>query len=64
MTHGSAADAPVVDRETGMHHARFGTVLKQRMHESGIPCRLQTGVEPDSARFVRLTQEFLRRYLR
>ena len=64
LMHRSEANAPVVDREMGMHHPRFGAMLKQRMDEVGVRCEIETGVVPGSECYLALAMEFLERCLR
>jgi len=44
------ADAPVKNQGVGIHHPKFGQVLKERMDKLGIECQVQARVRaPDSA---------------
>jgi hypothetical protein len=35
-----AFDAPVTDRGAGIHHSKFGVMLKEQMDKLGIPCEV------------------------
>ena len=37
-------DAPVKNQGVGIHHPKFGQVLKERMDKLGIECQLQARV--------------------
>ena len=43
LTYGSGMDNPVTNHSTGIHHARFGKMLKDQMDKLGIRCELQAG---------------------
>jgi acetyl esterase len=43
MTYDSDYDTPISSRSIGIHHPRFGEVLKERMDSLGLECEVQTG---------------------
>jgi acetyl esterase len=43
LVYSRPADAPVTDQNVGIHHAKFGLVLKEKMDGLGIPCVVVTG---------------------
>ncbi|MBX3439936.1 MAG: alpha/beta hydrolase, partial [Planctomycetaceae bacterium] len=59
----SRLDTPITDRRVGMHHPRFGRVLKDRMDELGVECRLATGVKDGTPQASQLILEFIERHL-
>lgn len=54
-------DAPVKNQGVGIHHARFGEVLKKRMDGLELECELKTRVR--SAEVDELTFEFIKKRL-
>jgi hypothetical protein len=38
-------DTPVTNQGIGIHHARFGKVLKDKMDALGIPCEVDAGAQ-------------------
>ena len=40
--YGYPLDTPVTDQNIGIHHPRFGKILKEKMDALGIPCELTT----------------------
>jgi len=53
-------DAPIKNQGVGIHHPKFGQVLKERMDKLGIECQLQARVRvPDSAE---LTFGFIKKH--
>jgi acetyl esterase len=46
-------DTPITDQNIGIHHPKFGKVLKEKMDALGIECQVQTGVQGnDGAKLV------------
>jgi len=43
MTYDSDLDTPISSRSIGIHHPRFGKVLKEQMEDLGIECQVHTG---------------------
>lgn len=68
LVYGQSADAPITSQGVGIHHAKFGLVLKEKMDAMGIPCVVVTGQErnkgPGRMEFLKkhlLEQEQIRR---
>ena len=38
MSYGTSLDQEVTNANIGIHHAKFGEVLKEKMDALGIPC--------------------------
>jgi acetyl esterase/lipase len=56
-------DAEVTDTNVGIHHPRFGTVLKENMDELGIPCELYAGGKRVGGGTPRRPSDFLKEHL-
>jgi acetyl esterase/lipase len=56
-------DTPISSQGVGIHHPKFGKVLKEKMDPLGIECQVHTGVRrgEDSAR---LTLDFIKKHLK
>ncbi|MCA9074036.1 MAG: alpha/beta hydrolase [Planctomycetaceae bacterium] len=63
MTYDSEFDTPVSSRSIGIHHPRFGQVLKSQMDKLGIECRVETGMTKGDGRRPDLVMAFLKRHL-
>ena len=53
------ADAEITSQGVGIHHPKFGLVLKERMDKLGIPCIVVAGRQPNAP----TSMEFLRKHL-
>lgn len=60
----SKLDTPIRNQGVGIHHPRFGKVLKERMDKLGIECRLKTGIGRGGENPNRLTIDFIKRHLK
>jgi hypothetical protein len=54
-------DAPVKNQSVGIHHPRFGEVLKERMDLLQVDCQLQARIRPADA--DELTFDFIKEHL-
>lgn len=63
LIYGSKMDTPIENGSIGIHHPRFGKVLKEEMDQLGIECHVHTGVQRGSEDWVNLTMEFVTRHL-
>ncbi len=63
MTYDSDLDTPINSRSIGIHHPRFGKVLKEAMDELGLECRVETGFAKGSGNRPKLQMDFLKRHL-
>jgi acetyl esterase len=55
-------DAPVKDSGVGIHHPKFGVVLKERMDKLGVECELKARVRPADG--DALTFAFIKKHLK
>lgn len=60
LIYGRPADAEITNQGIGIHHAKFGIVLKEKMDALGIPCIVVAGRE---RRDTPTPMEFLRKHL-
>lgn len=61
MTYDSDMDTPISSRSIGIHHPRFGKMLKEKMDSLGIECQVHTGFTRTKASRSRLVLEFVKR---
>ncbi len=62
LTYASDFDTKITNQSIGIHHPRFGKVLKEKMDQLGIDCTIETGVERGSKRNTQLVMAFLNKY--
>ena len=57
-------DALLLDEclKAGIHHPRFGKVLKDKMAALGIECQLKTGLQSGSEDWRELMMDFVKRH--
>jgi acetyl esterase len=55
-------ETPITNQSIGIHHPRFGKVLKERMDELGIDCTVRTGSRRGSKEWVKQTMDFLSKH--
>lgn len=63
LMYASDFDTPIRNHGIGIHHPRFGRVLKEQMDELGIECRVETRVRRGQPEFSELTMDFIRQHL-
>jgi acetyl esterase/lipase len=63
LIYASQMDTRITNPGVGIHHPRFGEVLKEKMDDLGIECRVETGVGRGDGRFAQLVMPFLREHL-
>lgn len=61
LIYASQLDTPITTQAIGIHHARFGRALKERMDKLGIECELHTGNARGEA--PDLTLRFVKKHL-
>jgi hypothetical protein len=61
LLYAASLDAPVKDLSVGIHHPRFGQVLKERMDKLGVECQLKTRVRMNQD--AELTFGFIQQHL-
>ena len=59
----SEMNTPITSQGVGIHHPRFGKVLKEKMDKLGITCRVKTGIGRGTANQTKLTMDFIRKHL-
>ncbi|MBW3598793.1 MAG: alpha/beta hydrolase [Planctomycetes bacterium] len=64
LIYASQMDTPIRNQGIGIHHPRFGKVLKERMDDLGIECQVHTGVRRGSEEWTKLTLDFVKRHLK
>lgn len=57
-----AIDTPVTNQSIGIHHPRFGKILKERMDALGIECQVHPGVQRDSEEWTKLVVDFVKQH--
>lgn len=63
MTYSSKMETPITSRSIGIHHPRFGKVLKEKMDKLGIKCRVETGLVRRDGSYTLLTLAYIKRHL-
>jgi len=63
MTYDSDFDTPISCRSIGIHHPRFGKVLKEKMDVLGIECQVHTGFSQTKESRSELVLEFVKMHL-
>jgi hypothetical protein len=53
-------DTPVTSQGIGIHHPKFGMVLKEKMDALGIECEVRTGIKGNEA--GKLVLDFVKRH--
>jgi len=62
MTYDNLLETPISDRSVGIHHPRFGKVLKERMEKLGLECEVQTGFATNGKSRSKQVLKFVRRH--
>ncbi len=60
LMYASEMDTEIRNQSVGIHHPKFGKVLKEKMDKLGIACEVKTGINRNNPEFTRLTMEFLK----
>ena len=63
LLYASEFDAEITNQSIGIHHPKFGEVLKNEMDELGIDCEVHAGIRRRDEDSVRLTMEFVKEHL-
>lgn len=61
LVYASKLDTPITTQAIGIHHAKFGQALKERMDKLGVECELHTGIDRGPA-LSDLTLAFVRKH--
>jgi hypothetical protein len=62
LFYASKMDTPITNQGIGIHHPKFGKVLKEKMDELGIECEVHTGI-PRGEEWGKLTVDFVKKHL-
>ena len=62
MIYGTRMDTPVTNQGIGIHHPKFGKLLKEQMDQLGIECQVHEGVNRNSDEWTQLTFEFVMKH--
>lgn len=55
-------DNKITSQGNGIHHPRFGKLLKEKMDPLGIECQVQTDIRPGGEESTGLTIEFIKKH--
>jgi hypothetical protein len=55
-------DTKITSQGIGIHHPRFGTLLKEQMDRLGIECRVETGVRRGNEDYTKQTMDFVKKH--
>ena len=64
LVYSSTMETPITDQGVGIHHPRFGKVLKEKMDALGIECQVHTGIQKGGPDHTRLTMDFVKRHFK
>ena len=62
LPYASKMDTPITNQGIGIHHPRFGMLLKEKMDELGIQCQVRPGVARQSKEEVLQTFQFIKQH--
>jgi acetyl esterase/lipase len=54
---------PITNQGIGIHHPKFGMVLKEKMDKLGLECDVQTGVRRGADEWTEMTMAFVKKHL-
>jgi hypothetical protein len=63
LAYASKPDTPITNQGIGIHHPKFGTLLKEKMDALGIECQVHTGVARGDAQ-SKLVFDFIQKHLK
>ena len=63
LMYASRMDAKITNQGIGIHHPRFGRVLKEKMDPLATECRVETGIRRGDDSFTKLTMAFIRKHM-
>ncbi len=64
LIYASTITTRITNQGIGIHHPKFGTVLKEKMDKLGIECDVQPGVRRGSDEWTAMTMAFVKKHLR
>lgn len=62
LCYASKMDTPITNQGIGIHHPKFGKVLKEKMDKLSIKCQVHTGVRRGSEDWATLVMVFLKEH--
>jgi acetyl esterase/lipase len=62
LIYGTTLETPITSQGIGIHHPRFGQVLKEQMDKLKIECRVETGKRRGSDEWVKLNLDFVKKH--
>ena len=62
LIYASQMDTEITNQGIGIHHPRFGKVLKEKMDSLGIECTVETGVRRGDESSTKLMMDFIKRH--
>jgi acetyl esterase len=62
LVYGNNMDTAITDQNIGIHHPRFGKVLKEKMDALGIECQVHTGIQQSSEEWAKLVMDFIKKH--
>lgn len=63
LLYSSEYNTPIRNQGIGIHHPKFGKVLKERMDKLKIECRVITGIGRRGNNATKLTMDFIKKHL-
>ncbi len=60
LTYASKMDTPITSQGIGIHHPKFGKVLKEELDKLDIQCQVHTAVRRGSDEWTKLTLDFIK----
>ncbi len=63
LMYASQMDTKITNQGIGIHHPRFGKVLKEQMDPLGIECTVETGIRSGDESLTKLMMVFIKRHL-
>jgi hypothetical protein len=64
LNYGSRMETPITNQGVGIHHPKFGKVLKEKMDKLGIDCEVHTGVRRGNDEYTELVMTFIKKHLK
>jgi hypothetical protein len=62
LLYASRMDTEITSQGIGIHHPRFGRLLKEQMDRLGIECRVETGVRRGDEDYTKQTMDFVKKH--
>jgi hypothetical protein len=62
LAYAGKLDTPITNGSVGIHHARFGKALKEKMDALGIECQVHTGIGKGGEEWTKLIMDFVKKH--